>query len=430
MNSPEEHDKLLKTITSSMGDGLFAIDNDGIVLYCNEMAGRLLGYSTDEFLGKNLHELIHHHDKNGNYVPKEKCSTLLALKNKHIHHNDNDIFFEKSGKPIEVSYTATPMIEDGVVVGSILIFRDVTERNRERQLLLLSDNVLQNIEEAVVVTDWQNKIIFTNPHFEILTGYSKDEVMGKNPSIFQSDRHDDEFYVEMWKSIDSSGKWKGEIYNRKKNGEVFVEWLGISTIKDEHGKIIYHIGIFSDITVRKHMEERLREDKEVFEHEASVDALTGIYNRRRFECFFDSYAEKYHHMDTKFSLILFDVDNFKNINDTYGHLVGDSVLVELARLVSGNIRSSDVFARWGGEEFVVLAVHTDAEKAVALADNIRQKIEQYEFSYVKNITASFGVAGFTDADSTHSLMAKVDEALYRAKNSGKNRVVSANDMGI
>jgi diguanylate cyclase (GGDEF)-like protein/PAS domain S-box-containing protein len=325
---------------------------------------------------------------------------------------------------------------DGKVVG-LLSFSDILatlqydyvrrleaalkERNlallRSESNLRLAHKVIETSLDGIMICDGDGLIETVNPAFTKLTGYRERDVVGKSPSILSSGRHDKEFYRKMWEALKVKGFWQGEIWNRRKNGEVFVEWLTITAIADDHGNIHKYAAVFSDITDRKKNEEQIKAL-------AYFDTLTGLPNRRLFGDRLAIALANAHRHRQRLAVMFLDLDLFKQVNDTLGHGGGDRVLVELAQRLGGVVREGDTVARVGGDEFVVLMPEiADIEDAAKLA---RRVIDSLRRSFAVEgreavVTASIGVAIYPDDGlDGDTLVRNADAAMYRAKDLGRN----------
>ncbi|MDD2914528.1 MAG: diguanylate cyclase [Gallionella sp.] len=302
------------------------------------------------------------------------------------------------------------------VFGSI---KDITERKQAEEMMRLSETVFNAVDEAILVSDVDNRVIAVNPAFTRVTGYTPEEVIGGNPRILSSGRHDAEFYREMWQQLASHGSWNGEIWNRRKNGELYVEWSSIKQVRDAHGKLTHYVAAFSDITARKAGEESIR-------HQAQYDALTDLPNRlllfdRMRQALAQAKRDK-----TRVALMYIDLDKFKPINDNLGHAVGDQLLQEVAERMQGCMRAVDTVARIGGDEFVVLLPSIEDEQdALTVAEKIRFALNQ-PFAIAGqslNISSSTGIAIYPEHGSNEDeLTGNADIAMYHAKQSGRNNV--------
>lgn len=301
--------------------------------------------------------------------------------------------------------------------------QELEELVRERTADLEErEEVLQSIsmaaQDAVIMIDSEGNVTHWNPAAEKMFGYSADETRGKNlHSLIAPSRYLDAHHAAFPAFIDSGkGSLIGKVTEldaRRRNGAEFPIEISLSSVK-LRGK--WHaVAIARDITVRRMADEQLKQL-------ASTDALTGAYNRRRFNEALQTEIARAKRYASPLTLILFDIDHFKQVNDTFGHLVGDQVLLKLALLVSGNIRDTDIFARWGGEEFVILATNCDINGIQIFAEKLRKLIEVYPFYKVGNVTCSFGVAEYRAGDEAESFIKRADMGLYSAKGAGRNRV--------
>lgn len=285
----------------------------------------------------------------------------------------------------------------------------------ERQI---AAKVLENISEGVIVTDIKGNILAVNPAFESVTGYLEAEVIGHNPRMFQSGIHGPSFYQEMWNSVLTFGKWQGEIWNKKKNGDVYPEWITISSIKDKLGEVTNFVAVFSDITDRKHAEEKLRQL-------AHFDSLTGVANRYTLNKHLNSLIETASKYNQQLAVLFLDLDRFKQINDTLGHNYGDLLLKEVSFRLKGLIKNKDLIARLGGDEFVIVLSNIKHPKeAVSVAEDV---VEALSSSFILNhhevyVTTSIGISLFPlDGSSLETLLRNADKAMYKAKSKGKNQ---------
>lgn len=297
---------------------------------------------------------------------------------------------------------------------------DVTERREREEALRLAATVFDIADEAVIVTSPDNEIISVNPAFSAITGYAPQEVIGRNPSMFSARTQSKAFYEELWRSLIETGSWRGEVMNRKKSGEVYLEWLTIKRLLDERGRLTHHVAVFSDITARKAAEGRIR-------HLALHDALTDLPNRALLTERLEQAILRAQRDKARLALLYFDLDKFKLVNDRFGHEVGDLLLKAVAGRVGDCVRASDTVARLGGDEFVVLLPTLHEERdAWAVAEKIRAALSQpFEVAgHTLEISTSIGLAVFPDHGSSEQVLARnADAAMYQAKKSGRNRVV-------
>ncbi|HUI72724.1 MAG TPA: EAL domain-containing protein [Spirochaetia bacterium] len=294
---------------------------------------------------------------------------------------------------------------------------DVTGRKQAEKRVLLDAQVFESATEAVVITDTEQRIVDVNRAFTTITGYTREEILGENVSILSSDRQDARFYEEMWESVRLQGSWRGEIWDRRKNGEVFPKLLSISAVKDETGKVTRYIGLFSDITTIKQAQEKLSEM-------AHYDSLTGLPNRRYFLDRLKANLEQARRVREGVALMFVDLDGFKLVNDNLGHKAGDELLREVGNRIRRCVRESDMVARIGGDEFtVILSRIKRSDNASIVARKILEKIYEPIILEQKElfISSSIGIAVFPeDSLDMEGLLQDADTALYRAKDLGKN----------
>lgn len=307
------------------------------------------------------------------------------------------------------------------------------------------NNLLNEYKRAVDLSNIVSKtnpkgiITYVNSKFCEISGYSKSELIGRSHNIVRHPGMQKEAFKELWDTIKDKKPWQGIIKNMQKDGTPYVVDSTVIPILDLDGDIVEYIAIRHDITELENTKEQLRTINNLMkskvdelylmtsslEQQATIDKLTGIFNRDKFEeCFSNKMNDAYRN-NKKLSIILFDIDYFKKINDTYGHQLGDMVLQDIATVVANNVKISDVFARWGGEEFVILLPETDLEGAYLFAQKLRKLILEFSFTTVGKITASFGVGELHENENKMTLFEKVDKALYQAKNNGRNRVEKA-----
>lgn len=306
--------------------------------------------------------------------------------------------------------------------GAELLARIDTHLRLKRAIdeLELADKVFRSLSEAIIITDTENQIVKINPAFSQITGYSEAEVLGQNPKLLRSGRLTNDFYQEMWRHIQQQGSWSGEIWNRRKNGQIYPEWLSISTLRGWKGRIEHYVGVFSDITKRKQAEELIR-------YQAHHDPLTDLPNRTLFRIKLERALELSRNEGDRLALLFIDLDGFKEVNDRCGHDVGDRLLAETARRLGDSMRSSDIVARVGGDEFVAILPHLRTQQeARRVAEKMIQLLEHpykdAETATINHISGSIGISIFPDdAEEPHQLVSYADQAMYGAKKSGKAR---------
>ena len=404
----------LHTLINTLPDLVWLKDTDGIYLACNPRFERFFGAKekdivgkTDyDFVDKELADFFREHDRRA--MEKDRPSV-----------NEEWITYADDGHRELLETLKTPMRDSqGKLIGVLGIARDITERKRAEENLHIIASVFDSTQEAILISDANNNIIDVNPAFTQITGYSREEVIGKNPKLLSSGHQSLPFYTAMWQSLKQKKAWRGEIWNRRKSGEIYAEMLSISIICDDDGKILRHVAVFSDISHLKAHEAELS-------HVANYDALTGIPNRVLLADRMKQSIAQTVREQNMMAICYLDLDGFKFINDTMGHDAGDQVLIEVAKRIENTIRGGDTVARLGGDEFVVLLLGQDkGEECVATLERLLAAIAQP--ITVKNkpltISASIGVSIYPlDDEDPDTLLRHADQAMYMAKQSGKNR---------
>ena len=281
----------------------------------------------------------------------------------------------------------------------------------------LASKVFDTSSNGIMITDSHNIVLTVNPAFTAITGYTAEDMIGKNPRLLSSGRQDQAFYEKLWQSIKTDGMWQGEIWNRNKDGAVFVEWLTINAVKNIKGETTHHIAIFSDITERKEQTDRL-------EYLATHDPLTGLANRALFSELLNKALSEARRSKSSVAILFLDIDKFKQINDTFGHYIGDLLLQHVANSLLKLLRAGDIVARQGGDEFIMALPNLSSpQAAILLAEKILRTLEEpcTLNGQALKVTTSIGIALFPeDGTEIGQLMQSADIALYRAKQAGRN----------
>jgi len=324
----------------------------------------------------------------------------------------------KDGNVVWVALSVSALWPEGEkATTSLVAAQDITQRKKTEEELIFASKVFEHSIEGIVVTDKDGRIRQVNQAFTKITGYSPREAIGQNPRILRSDRYSKTFYKEMWQQLLDKGEWSGEIWNRRKNGEVYPEWLTINAVKDAQGQVTNYVSIFHDIT-------ELKRQQEALEHQAQHDALTGLPNRLLLNDRLQMALLRRERTGKRIAVLFLDVDNFKHINDGFGHNVGDQLLQELSQRLKEQIRVNDTLARQGGDEFLLLMAEIDNEQdASLLAMRLLKSLEApfYHRGVEYVVTASIGISIAPDDGNTpETLIKNADIALYRAKKAGRN----------
>ena len=418
-NTLREQKDSLDAIFEGALDASLLMSASGVIIGWNPQAEKIFGWTKQEAIGRMLHETIlplrfrEAHAKGiAHFLETGEGRLLNSRIEVFALHRDGHEF------PIELSIT--PLKMQGKQEFSAFI-RDITERRTREEELRLAATVFETVDHAVVITDTENKIITVNPAFTNITGYTRDEVVGKNPHVLSSGKHPPEFYEDLWGRLTAEGSWHGEVWNRRKLGEMYVEQLSIHLVRNEHGHPTHHVGTFSDISERKAAEEHIQ-------HLAHYDLLTDLPNRALVYDRLRQTLIKAKRNKTRVGLMFIDLDEFKPINDTYGHAAGDMLLKDVAKRLQNCMRESDTVARIGGDEFVVLLPTIEGEKdALVVAEKIQHALSQpFNLNgHSMRISSSIGIAIYPEhgADDM-TLITNADIAMYHAKNSGRNNVIT------
>ena len=366
-----------------------------------------LGLTRSELIGKRL----------GAFVAPD----FLTLFNQHL----DKAFNHKHGTQCELKFiieSSTLWMQANFKLDKsqnlcLLALTDITKRKLAEEEIQLAATVYESLNEAVMVVDVEGKIIAVNPSFTKLTGYSHKEAIGKPWSLLSSGMQDRHFFENMWKALDKTGQWEGEICNQRKNGEQFIEWLTISTIYDEEHKVSKRVGLFTDITEKKRA-------ADIIEKQANFDTLTGLPNRRNFHKRLGQELIQSKHMGLQLALLSIDLDQFKDINDSLGHQTGDLLLIEVAERLKKCIRNSDTVSRLGGDEFtIIMGQLEELEHTEKVAQRVLQSLSA-PFQLGENVgyvSASIGIVIYPeDGEDTETLVKNADQAMYAAKNDGRN----------
>ncbi|MDQ0213644.1 diguanylate cyclase (GGDEF)-like protein/PAS domain S-box-containing protein [Oikeobacillus pervagus] len=391
-----------------MSEGVVLLNDQYKIVAMNAKGKQMLDYEGKEYIGKPYSIL---------FKDERTCHQLFARLS--LNEESNESVVKKYRKNGEALLTKLRIKElSNSSFRYIIVFTDITKQMDMKRPLALASQVFQHMNEGVMITNDQGRIIFVNPSFQKVTGYSEKEVIGEKPKILQSGIHDALFYSKMWDAILTKGFWQGEIWNKRKNGEVFPECLTISAIRNREGKVINFVGVFTDITVKKMTEKELKKL-------VHYDSLTGVVNRysymKRMESLIHT-SRKYHQ---QLAVLYLDMDRFKQINDNLGHDAGDQLLIEVANRLKGLLKDKDIIARLGGDEFVItLANIKHPREPYLLSEKIIQVLNSPFWICNQEIytSISIGISVFPDdGHSVGNLLRASDKAMYEAKSQGRNR---------
>lgn len=389
---------------------------DGRIVFANARFAEILGMPREHFIGAPARE---------NYVDETQRRAVLAELRRNGQIDGAEVEFRrKDGRPFWSLLTIRSTDFEREPVNLAWIY-DITERKAAEQQILLAAKVLDTLKEAVMITDAANRIIFVNPAFSAITDYSRPEAVGNTPALLSSGRHDSAFYQAMWDELLSKGSWSGDIWNRRKSGEVFAVGLSIVVISESNGQVSHYVAVFSDITHRKEDEARVW-------RQANYDALTGLPNRSLFRDRLSQGVQQARRDGKSFAVMFLDLDGFKAVNDRLGHSAGDLLLQRASLRLSDCMRGSDTLARLAGDEFVVILHGVRGRDEPALV--ARKLIEQLSLPFdldgaVAEVRGSVGIALYPDdAEDEAGLIARADQAMYAVKRRGKNGFLFAGDL--
>jgi diguanylate cyclase (GGDEF)-like protein/PAS domain S-box-containing protein len=398
-----------RSIIQAAGDGYWAVRTaDARIIDVNEKFCRMVGYSRDELLSMTISDLevSESREDTATHIRKIIETGHDIFETRHRHRDGHILEFE-----ISTSYADT----DG---GVIFVFtRDISARKQQEAELKLSALIFNASTASIMATDAHNRIVSVNPAFTLTSGYEMHEVIGRDPRILQSGRQGKEFYRRMWQMLNEEGHWEGEWWNRRKSGEEYAEQVAMNVVRNSDGSVYRYVKIASDITKKKHLDDLIW-------RQAHYDAVTNLPNRRLFFAQLESELRKCRETGQLLALYFVDLDGFKEVNDTFGHDIGDQLLVEAAQRIARSIRGSDTVARLGGDEFIVmLSGLRERTRVEPLGRKILEILAHpYRFGAVEaRISASIGIALYpTDGKDIDELLKKADQAMYSAKNGGKN----------
>ena len=386
-------------------------DHHLVINHLNPAACKLLGADKSHLISQNIRRLL----------TKESSAELLKLAQNYIRSSKASVSPSKVLKlknGLLIQHFITP-IKDKQALSFLISLLPISFSTMNQQSFYIANSLIEQLREGIMVTDEKNLIIKVNQAFQEITGYSVQEVLGKTPVILQSGRHGPQFYLDMWDKIQNHGWWAGEIWNKRKSGEIYPEWIQITRIRDDITGQNFYVATFSDITDRKQHQNQL--DRLAF-----YDALTGLPNRRHLKQTLDVQLAQFDTAKRHLLAVLFiDLDNFKPVNDNFGHAEGDLVLKEATqRLVSG-VRENDLVARLGGDEFVILLTPVKGtDNALKVVKNLIQLLAKpyRTLKSVHRLSASVGVAFYPkDGLNSEDLMRRADSAMYDAKKNGRNQ---------
>lgn len=378
-------------------------------LYVNEAFKHKTGYVENDLIGKSP-RILQGPQTNRDIIDDLKAK--LQNGENFVGQNTN---YRKDGTSYIVKWNISALKnEKAETIAYISYQKEVTQSVWDHQQVQFLASVVNQVDQMVVVTDLRGVIVYVNDSFLKQTGYSKECVMYRSINIIRSGKQPRSFYTDLWKTLLNNRSYHGTLINKRKNGALYFEQTTITPIKNEEGNIEFYVSIGQDIT------DLVKESNE-YKNKAYHDTLTGLYNRLKFDEIIERKFNVFLDTLDAFSIILMDIDDFKYVNDTYGHDTGDKVLQQVALTLQNTLRKDDLLVRWGGEEFAVL-IDNKVGVAFELAQKLSNSVSKNIHIQSHPITISAGVSQIRKDDTIETLFARVDKMLYKSKVEGKNRI--------
>ena len=411
----QQSEERFRTIFHEAPLGVAVVDSlNGHIYDANPAYVKIAGRPIDELRTLNWMKITHPDDIQQDLDNMARMNAGatdgFTMEKRYIQPDESIRWINMTIAPMQVADISKPR--------HLCMTEDITQRKNTEEQLKLAETVFQNTEQGILIANKDNLIVAVNPAFTMLTGYSPLEVIGRDPKLLQSGRHDKRFYHQLWQSLESTGRWQGEIWNKKKNGTECAEHLSINTIYDEKGEVFQRVSLFLDITDKKSADEKIW-------YQANFDSLTELPNRSMFRDRLEHDIKVSQRTKKPLALLFLDLDHFKEVNDTLGHEKGDQLLVEVAQRIRGCVRESDTVARLSGDEFTVILTELDDPLRVErIAEDIIRSLSTHflldtEKAY---ISASIGVSLYpNDSDKIDNLIKSADQAMYMAKENGRNQ---------
>jgi len=408
----------LALVAERTSNAVLLVDEHQRVAWANQAFGRITGISCASVIGREVQTVLRSVEDDAQSASRLQRSLDSGVGARlQIKQRASD------GRPLWLNVDVQPLrSDDGTAQGYVAVSADITELKLTQADLKVAAIAFDSLG-GISITDPQRRILRVNAAFSEITGYSAEEARGRTPAeLMRCDRHDEAFYDRIWQTLDVDRHWQGEVWNRRKSGEVYPKWLSITAVCDDDGRVMNYVSVFTDITEKKRSDETIRSL-------AFYDPLTKLPNRRLLRERIEAAIAASARSGRRAALLFIDLDHFKELNDSKGHDVGDQLLVEVARRLSAGLRSDDTVARQGGDEFVVLVANldSDAQQATAqaqrIAESIRRELNRpYVLGeYRHHSSPSIGVSMFLGAEhGVEELLKRADSAMYLAKRSGRN----------
>ncbi|MFA6395799.1 MAG: EAL domain-containing protein [Sulfurimonas sp.] len=394
--------------------GYCTLNEEGEILQANLTATTLLETPKSALIHHQFTEFILHEDQDICYLHRKRLLETHRAQSCELRmvKSDGSQFWAQLNSSLSTNTKGALLLN--------VMLHNVTERKKAQSDLAIAAIAFES-QNGIIITDAKGIILRTNQAFNRITGFNTEESVGKTVALLKSGRHDEAFYERMWATIKAQGNWQGEIWNRRKNGEIYAELLTITAVKSDEINTTYYVANFSDITEDK--------DAEAAIHRlAYYDALTGLPNRRLLHDRITQAISASARSETYGAVLFIDVDNFKTLNDTRGHAVGDLLLIDIGHRLRSNVRQSDTVGRQGGDEFVILLdnLSTEMTEAATMAQQLGEKVREtmekpFDLNGMQyNCKISIGISLLTKNDTFNDILRQADLALYKAKDAGRN----------
>ncbi len=400
-------------ILNSASEGILGLDESNVIIFANPAAAAMTGWSVQELSGRKAEDLLSYLPLGGHDPAQPAPSSLMTPA--PMSDMVDFMLLRRDGGRFPIEFALSPIEEEGVRVGAVMVFHDVTERRQTDEKLRLASAVFETTAEAIIVLDSAFNITTANPAFTTITGYTLEEMMGQPPRFLADGRHPT-LKEEIRAAIAHTGRWDHEQWSLRKSGDEYAERLSITAVTDQLQRVVRYIVVFSDITQRKLDEERIR-------YQANYDALTGLPNRALFMDRLTQSITQARRLEQRVGLMFIDLDGFKLVNDTLGHDKGDDLLVEASKRLLTCVRQGDTVARLGGDEFTIIMPNLgDVRNAPMVAQRILSVLEApfHLDHHEAFVSGSIGISTYPDdAGDSATLLRNADAAMYRAKEQGK-----------
>lgn len=415
MNAPcNDHE--WQALVDAAPDIVIVLEQDDRISHANACARHAYGYCLDEFRQLSLVDLSRSHTPLEATAAGTRVDPSAVIQATH---------YRRDGQPLDLDVTVGEPGK-GRPKRRLLIARPRADAPSVDWMASLYASVFEASPEAILVTDADQSILSVNRAFSCITGYGESEVVGRRPSVLSSGRHDASFYQRMWEKLHVDGHWQGEIWNRRKNGEIYPQWQTITIVRDPRGRIANYVAVFADITERKSAEAHIS-------HLAYHDPLTSLPNRLLLSDRLDQALRGADRAGKRVGVLVIDLDHFKAINDRFGHSAGDALLQDVARRLAAAIRDSDTVSRVGGDEFVVVlpGLNHAVEARLVGEKMLTLLAPAFEIAHASvPISASIGVSVYPDDGvRMEDLLEHADAAMYQSKMTGRNAVRMYSEAG-